>query len=180
MTDREWILPVPSPLHENPPDKETKHQKISGKRRSNQEYEAGAYRRGGKRDGRTPLPGADRDLRAGRGRQRQERTSGTQWQTQARGAGCRYKRWRPAGRRVRETSRWTALRSGRVGGQQVQERGVTTEKNTDGGRGRGGGRIEGVNVKIQKIGGDRWGGRVRITCVISNVAQVRRGHYPRL
>ena len=31
---------------------------------------------------------------------------------------------------------------------------------------RGGVRIEGVNEKIQKICGDRWGGRVRINCVI--------------
>ena len=62
------------------------------------------------------------------------------------------------GRRVRETSRWTALRTGRGGGERVQEKGATTSNDTDG----GGAVVQRWKEKIQKIGGYRWGGRVRI------------------
>ena len=46
-----------------------------------------------------------------------------------------------------EASRWTALRAGREGGEQVQERGDTKTNATGGGRGR----IEGRDLKIQKL-----------------------------
>ena len=48
-----------------------------------------------------------------------------------RGAGMRVRGWREG--RVQMTSRWTALRSGRGGGERVHERGYTTENTTDGG-----------------------------------------------
>ena len=63
------------------------------------------------------------------------------------------------------TSRWTVLCAGRGGGERVHERGATTEDATYG-RGI---RIVG-NENIQKIVGDRWGGRVIITCVIIDEA----------
>ena len=65
------------------------------------------------------------------------------------------------GWRVRATSRWTSFRAGRGGGEWVQEKGSTTSNATNGGAVGQRGKEE-----IQKIGGDRWGGRVRITCVI--------------
>ena len=62
---------------------------------------------------------------------------------------------------MREKSRWTELHDGRGGWDWVHDRGDMTENTTDGRSDRIGG-----NEKIQKIGGDRWSGRVRITCVL--------------
>ena len=66
---------------------------------------------------------------------------------------------------VRTTYRSTDFHAKRGGGERVQERGDMTTDATNG----GGGKIEGEE-KIQKNGGDRWGGRVRIKCVISHGA----------
>ena len=68
-----------------------------------------------------------------------------------------------SGRRVQSTSRWKSLCARRGGEERVQEKGATTSNDTDGGEA---GHRE--KEKIQKLGEDRWGGRDRITCVISN------------
>ena len=81
--------------------------------------------------------------------------------------------WRRAQRRVAEAdgwklrrmSRWMDFCSGRGVQERVQERGDTTTNATDG----RGDRIE-REEKIQINGGNRWGRRVRIKCVISNGA----------
>ena len=67
---------------------------------------------------------------------------------------------------MRATSRLTLLRTGKGCGEMLQERGDTTENDTNG----GGGRIEGKSEKNQKTCLYRWGGRVRIKCIISEGA----------
>ena len=107
---------------------------------------------------RTTPPGDDRDLGAGKGRERGERTGmGTTADAGIR-HGAQGRASEAGGRRVRTTSRWAALRTRKVGGERVKiER--DSKRNGYGWRG---GRKEGGNNDLENRRRKRWGGRARL------------------
>ena len=89
----------------------------------------------------------------------------TQRQMQAHRAGSRDQRRRLAGGGCGQRPGGRRFALGEAVGSGCKREGLQQQMLL-----MGGGSIEGANENIHKIGGDRWGGRVIIKCVISNGA----------
>ena len=111
---------------------ETKNQKMPGDSGATKRTRQGHRYAEGTATGKPP-PGADRNPRTGRGRQR----GGEHKQDTAADAGTRRRSQgqvvESGGGRVQETSMWTELRARIGGGESVKEKGDTTSNATDGG-----------------------------------------------